>query len=190
MKKTILILSMVISTHAFSQTRLPNHNWIANGSISSASLTLKFDGYTNGAYNYSLTNKQTACTGGFAIRGIGNQHDTVTIGGGKTKHFSTTAPFAADSLWAKALTNCSATYDTCYWGVTTIDPLAVNLSGITAKRISTTQVQIDFDAGNVQAGESVTIEYSTDAVSWNQALVFFPDAGDGVKHYSRVINIK
>lgn len=180
MKKIITTLTLLlIIIIGESLVQLPNTHWVNNISISSAIFHLKFEGYYNNSYNYYIENKKS-CNGDFAIYGISNIVDTVNIKATKVKHFSTIAPFNNDTIFVKALTNCSPDYDTCYWGVTTLAALPItegSLSVYENTRLGNNNYVAEFDAYNVESNEYYTVEYKllNSDEDWKQVTIFFPE---------------
>lgn len=156
-----------------SQTQLPNGHWVNPFSISSPSLHLFFEGYSNGAYHYGITNKQP-CTVQFSIVGAGK--DTlVSILAGKNKHLKLVAPYNADTIFAKAITDCSATYDTCYWGITTIGALPIVFNSLSAKRVSDTEIRLTLNIAELNGADYYRCVISVDnGVTWIERLIFLP----------------
>lgn len=169
--KQILLILLFFGSICQAQTKLPNGWWLAYRSISSASLHLEFDGYNQNAYRISVTNKQP-CAVRMAI--MSHQFiDTIIVNAGRTSHPGYFVPFAADTIWCKALDSCTATYDTSYWGVYTVGALPIKFKSIKAERIGKDQVKIVFDVAETTGTNVYKLRISKDARTWVNVPVKF-----------------
>lgn len=180
MEKLLILLMLPIA--GIAQKQLPGGMWINPYTISSPSLHIFFEGYYDNAYHYGTENKQP-CNVMFSFR-IGNHYDTTEIPEGKTSHFSFVAPFNMDTIWAKALTNCSATYDTCYWGVTLV-ALAIKPFTIEAKELDKGHVKVTIHV--LDASGSAYIKYKLpNARNWT--VFKLPEHVERNTNYSAIVN--